>query len=87
MELDKSTIDGVLRATNILIAGKNLVICGYGDCGKGLTTGKGMGANVVVTEVNPFRALQAVLDGFIVMQLNDAVKTGDIFITVTGDKE
>lgn len=84
----QSTIDGILRATNILIAGKNFVICGYGDCGRGLAQrAKGMGANVIVTEVNPFRALQAVLDGFKVMTLNDAAKTGDIFVTVTGDKK
>lgn len=83
----QSTIDGLLRATNILIAGKNFVVCGYGDCGKGLSLrAKGMGANVIVTEVDPFRALQATLDGFRVMPIAEAARIGDIFITVTGDK-
>jgi len=83
----QSTIDGILRATNILIAGKNFVVCGYGDCGKGLAKrAQGMDANVIVTEVNPFRALQAVMDGFRVMPLKDAAKIGDIFVTVTGNK-
>ncbi|MBI3035375.1 adenosylhomocysteinase [Candidatus Woesearchaeota archaeon] len=83
----QSTLDGILRATNILFAGKNLVVCGYGSCGKGVSLrAKGMGANVIVTEVNPFRALQAALDGFRVMQIKEAAKIGDIFITVTGNK-
>lgn len=83
----QSSIDGLLRATNILIAGKNFVVCGYGDCGKGVAMrAKGMGANVMVTEVDPFRALQATLDGYRVMPMSEAAKTGDIFITVTGDK-
>lgn len=83
----QSTLDGILRATNILFAGKNLVVCGYGSCGKGVSLrAKGMGANVIVTEVNPFRALQAALDGFRVMTINEAAKIGDIFITVTGNK-
>ncbi len=83
----QSTIDGVIRATNILIAGKNFVVCGYGDCGKGLSMrAKGMGANVIVTEVSPFRALQAHFDGFRVMPIAEAAKVGDIFVTVTGDK-
>lgn len=83
----QSTLDGILRATNILFAGKNLVVCGYGSCGKGVSLrAKGMGANVIVTEINPFRALQAALDGFRVMPINEAAKTGDIFITVTGNK-
>lgn len=82
----QSTIDGILRATSSLIAGKNFVIAGYGDCGKGIATrAKGMGANVIVTEVDNFRALQAVLDGFRVMPMNEAVRIGDIFVTVTGD--
>ena len=83
----QSTIDGILRATNVLFAGKNVVVCGYGSCGKGVSLrAKGMGANVIVTEVDPFRALQAVLDGFRVMPIKEASKIGDIFITVTGNK-
>ena len=83
----QSTIDGILRSTNILFAGKNVVVCGYGSCGKGVSLrAKGMGSNVIVTEVDPFRALQAALDGFRVMPIKDAAKIGDIFITVTGNK-
>jgi len=83
----QSTIDGILRATNVLIAGKNFVVCGYGDCGKGVAKrAQGMDANVVVAEVNPFRALQAVMDGFRVMPIKEASKIGDIFVTVTGNK-
>ena len=83
----QSTIDGILRATNVLIAGKNFVICGYGDCGKGVAKrAKGMDANVIVTEVDAFRALQAVMDGFRVMPIKEAAKIGDIFVTVTGNK-
>ena len=83
----QSTIDGILRATNILIAGKNFVVCGYGDCGKGLAKrAQGMDANVIVIEVNPFRALQAAMDGFRVMPLKEAANIGDIFVTVTGNK-
>ena len=83
----QSTIDGILRATNVLIAGKNFVICGYGDCGKGVSKrALGMDANVIVTEVNPLRALQAVMDGFRIMPLKEAAKIGDIFVTVTGNK-
>jgi len=83
----QSTIDGILRATNILIAGKNFVVCGYGDCGKGVAKrALGMDANIIVTEVNPFRALQAVMDGFRVVPLKEAAKIGDIFVTVTGNK-
>ncbi len=83
----QSTIDGVLRATNALIAGNNFVVCGYGDCGKGLAKrAQGMDAIVTVTEVDPFRALQAVMDGFRVMPLKEAAKIGDIFVTVTGNK-
>ncbi len=83
----QSTIDGILRATNILIAGKKFVVAGYGPCGKGVSMrAKGMGANVVVTEVDAFRALQAVLDGFEVLPMKDAAKIGDVFVTVTGDK-
>lgn len=83
----QSTIDGILRSTNILFAGKNVVVCGYGDCGKGVALkSKGLGSNVIVTEVDPFRALQATLDGFRVMPINEASKIGDIFVTVTGNK-
>jgi len=82
----QSTIDGILRATNILLAGKNFVVCGYGWCGRGLAMrAKGMGANVIVTEVNPLRALEAVMDGFQVMPLIEAAEKGDIFITATGN--
>jgi adenosylhomocysteinase len=82
----QSTLDGILRAANPLFAGKIVVVAGYGDCGKGLAMrAKGLGSNVVVTEVKPFRALQAKMDGFAVMPMADAAKLGDIFITVTGD--
>ncbi len=82
----QSTIDGILRATNVLLAGKNFVVCGYGWGGRGLAArARGMGAHVIVTEVNPVRALEAVMDGFQVMSLNEAARIGDIFITVTGD--
>jgi len=83
----QSTLDGIMRATNMLLAGKTIVVCGYGWCGRGLASrARGMGAHVVVTEVDPIKALEAVMDGFMVMQMRDAVKTGDIFVTVTGDK-
>jgi len=83
----QSTIDGILRATNTLIAGKTFVVAGYGDCGKGLSLrAKGLGANVIVTEVDPFCALQAKLDGFRVMPMAEAAPLGDIFVTVTGNK-
>ena len=83
----QSSIDGILRATNILIAGKNFVVCGYGPCGKGVAMrAKGMGANVLVIEVDPFRALQAHFDGYRVMPIADAAKIGDIFLTITGNK-
>src|SRR5690606_25047470 len=82
----QSTIDGVIRATNILLAGKNLVVCGYGWCGKGVAMrARGLGAQVVVTEVVPLRALEAVVDGFRVMPIAEAAPVGDIFVTVTGD--
>jgi len=82
----QSTIDGILRATNILLAGKRFVICGYGWCGRGLALRtRGMGANIIVTEVNPTRALEAVMDGFQVMPLAEAAEVGDIFVTVTGN--
>ena len=81
----QSTIDGILRATNRLLAGSVFVVCGYGWCGKGLAQrARGMGAQVIVTEVNPVRGLEAVMDGFQVMHLRDAARRGDIFVTVTG---
>ncbi len=83
----QSTIDGITRATNILWAGKKVVICGYGWCGHGIALrAKGLGSQVIVTEVEPVRALEAVMDGFQVMPLLEAAKMGDIFITVSGDK-
>jgi len=82
----QSTIDGIIRATNLLLAGKKFVVCGYGWCGRGLALrARGMGANVIVTEVNPVRALEAVMDGFHVMPIDEASRTGDIFVTTTGD--
>jgi adenosylhomocysteinase len=82
----QSTIDGILRATNILLAGKNFVICGYGWCGRGIAMrARGMGANVMITEVNSLRALEAAMDGFHVMSIDDAATIGDIFVTTTGD--
>ncbi|MBR9690093.1 adenosylhomocysteinase [Candidatus Woesearchaeota archaeon] len=83
----QSTLDGILRATNILFAGKTVVVVGYGDCGKGVSSkAKGLGANIIVVEVDNFRALQAAMDGHRVMPMKDAAKLGDIFITVTGNK-
>ncbi len=82
----QSTIDGIVRATNILLAGKNFVVAGYGWCGRGLANrARGMGANVIVTEVDPLPALEAVMDGFRVMPMVEAARVGDIFCTVTGD--
>jgi adenosylhomocysteinase len=82
----QSTIDGIIRATNILLAGKVFVVCGYGWCGRGLAMrARGMGAHVVVTEVDPVKALEAVMDGYRVMPLSQAAREGDIFVTVTGD--
>ncbi len=82
----QSTLDGIIRATNVLFAGKIVVVAGYGDCGKGVAMrAKGLGANVIVTEVRQFRALQAVMDGFLVMPMAEAAKLGDLFVTVTGD--
>lgn len=82
----QSTIDGILRATNILISGSNFVVAGYGWCGRGLALrAKGMGANVIVTEVDPVKALEARMDGYMVMPMKDAALIGDVFITVTGD--
>lgn len=82
----QSTIDGIIRATNVLLAGKTFVVAGYGWCGRGLASrARGMGANVIVTEVDPLPALEAVMDGFRVLPMNDAAVIGDIFVTVTGD--
>jgi len=82
----QSTIDGILRATSLLLAGKNFVVCGYGWCGRGLANrARGMGAHVIVTEVDPVRALEAIMDGFQVMSMNKAAMIGDIFVTLTGD--
>jgi len=82
----QSTIDGITRATNILWAGKQVVICGYGWCGRGVALrAKGLGANIIVCEVQPIRALEAIMDGYRVMPLMEAAKDGDIFITLTGD--
>lgn len=83
----QSTVDGILRATNVLLAGLKFVIAGYGWCGRGVAMrARGAGAKVIVTEVNPLRALEAVMDGFEIMSLEEAASCGDIFVTVTGDK-
>jgi adenosylhomocysteinase len=83
----QSTIDGITRATNILWAGKKVVICGYGWCGHGIALrARGLGAQVIITEVEPVRALEAIMDGYQVMPLQEAARVGDIFITVSGDK-
>src|SRR3989441_9214670 len=83
----QSTLDGVIRATNILLAGRTLVVVGYGWCGKGVSMrGRGLGANVVVCEVNPIRAIEAVMDGFRALPMDEAAAIGDIFITVTGNR-
>jgi adenosylhomocysteinase len=82
----QSTIDGIIRATNILLAGKNFVVAGYGWCGRGLASrARGLGASVIVTEVDPLKALEAVMDGYRVMKMEEAARIGDIFCTVTGD--
>jgi adenosylhomocysteinase len=82
----QSTIDGIIRATNVLLAGKVFVVAGYGWCGRGLAMrARGMGAHVIVTEVQPVRALEAVMDGYRVMPMQEAAREGDIFVTVTGD--
>lgn len=82
----QSTIDGIVRATNVLLAGKTFVVAGYGWCGRGLASrARGLGANVVVTEIDPLKALEAVMDGFGVMPMHQAAKVGDVFCTVTGD--
>jgi adenosylhomocysteinase len=82
----QSTIDGILRATNILLAGKQFVVCGFGMCGRGVAMrADGMGANVIVCEVDPLRALEAAMEGYRVMPIAEAAKVGNIFVTVTGD--
>ncbi len=83
----QSSLDGILRTTNVLLAGKKFVVAGYGWCGRGVAMrARGMGSNVIVTEVDPVRALEAIMDGFSVMPMVEAAQTGDIFITATGDK-
>jgi adenosylhomocysteinase len=82
----QSTLDGIVRATNLLLAGRKLVVCGYGWCGKGVAQrARGLGSQVIVTEVDPIRALEAAMDGFVVMPIADAAPVGDVFITVTGN--
>jgi len=82
----QSTLDGIIRATNVLLAGKKLVVAGYGWCGRGVASrARGMGANIIVTEIDPLKALEAVMDGFLVMPMEEAARVGDIFVTVTGD--
>jgi adenosylhomocysteinase len=82
----QSTIDGIIRATNRLLAGRTVVICGYGQCGKGVASrARGLGARVIVIEVDPLRALEAVMEGFEAMPLREAARVGDVFVTVTGD--
>jgi len=82
----QSTIDGIIRATNVLLAGKTFVVCGYGWCSRGIAMrARGMGANVIVTEVDPLRALEAVMDGYRVMPMRQAAQVGDIFVSATGD--
>jgi adenosylhomocysteinase len=83
----QSTIDGVIRCTNVLLAGSKFVVAGYGWCGRGLASrARGMGADVIVTEIDPTKAIEAVMDGFRVMSMNEAAKIGDVFVTVTGNK-
>jgi len=82
----QSTIDGIIRATNLLLAGRAVVVCGYGMCGRGVASrARGFGARVIVTEVDPLRALEAVMEGYQVMSGREAARVGDIFVTVTGD--
>ncbi|WP_009630254.1 adenosylhomocysteinase [Synechocystis sp. PCC 7509] len=83
----QSTLDGIIRATNVLLAGKNIVVAGYGWCGKGTALrARGLGGNIIVTEIDPIRAIEAVMDGFRVLPMAEAATQGDIFITVTGNK-
>lgn len=82
----QSTVDGILRATNVLMAGCSFVVCGYGWCGRGVANrARGMGANVIICEVDPLKALEAVMDGFSVMSMREASRKGDVFVTLTGD--
>ncbi|MBD3305745.1 adenosylhomocysteinase, partial [candidate division KSB3 bacterium] len=82
----QSTMDGIIRATNTLVAGKNVVVCGYGWCGRGIAMrANGMGAKVIIVEVEPIKAIEAAMDGYQVMPIADAARLGDIFVTVTGD--
>jgi adenosylhomocysteinase len=82
----QSTLDGIIRATNVLMAGANVVVSGYGWCGRGVAMrARGMGANVVITEVDPLKALEAVMDGYTVMPMSQACKKADVFVTLTGD--
>ncbi|MCS7144655.1 MAG: adenosylhomocysteinase, partial [Archaeoglobaceae archaeon] len=84
----QSTVDGIMRATNMLLAGKKVVVAGYGWCGRGIAMRcRGMGANVIVTEVDEIRALEALMDGFTVMDMNSASEIGDVFITATGNRD
>lgn len=84
----QSTLDGIMNSTNLIIAGKTVVVSGYGWCGKGVSMrAKGMGANVIVTEIDPVKGIEAVMDGFRVMSMDEACKYGDLFITVTGCKD
>jgi adenosylhomocysteinase len=83
----QSTVDAIMRATNLLLAGRTVVVCGYGMCGRGVSSrARGMGANVIITEVDPTAALEAVMEGYRVMPLRDAARIGDVFVTVTGDR-
>src|ERR1017187_4643411 len=84
----QSTLDAIIRATGVLIAGSVVVVAGYGYCGRGIASrARGLGADVIVTEVDAIRALEAAMDGFRVMKMAEAAKLGDVFITVTGDRE
>ncbi|HML16023.1 MAG TPA: adenosylhomocysteinase [Bryobacteraceae bacterium] len=83
----QSTIDGIIRATNVLLAGLTVVVAGYGWCGRGVSMrARGLGANVIVTEIDPTKAIEAIMDGFRVMTMSEAAKIGDVFVTVTGNK-
>ncbi len=83
----QSTLDGIIRATNLLLAGLHMVVCGYGWCGRGVALrARGMGADVIVTEINPTRALEALMEGYRVMPMSEAAKIGDVFVTVSGNK-
>ena len=82
----QSTLDGIIRATNVLVCGSNFVVCGYGWCGRGVAMrARGMGANVIIIEVDPLKALEAVMDGYSVMPIKEAARIGDVFVTLTGD--